>query len=227
MLIQIPALLTPADVARAREVLAAASWTDGRVTAGPQAAAVKRNQQLPVGSDEARALQRMILAAVERHALFFSAALPKRVLPPMFNRYGGELNTYGAHVDQAIRYHPDTGQAIRTDLSCTVFLADPADYDGGELVIDDTFGERRVKLAAGDAVLYPGTSVHRVEPVTRGVRYASFFWIESLVRSDEQRRLLFEMDLALTRLRTRDGESAEAVALVGTYHNLFRLWAQT
>lgn len=197
------------------------------MTAGPQAAAVKRNRQLPVGGDPARTLQRLVLAAVERHALFFSAALPKRVLPPMFNRYGDELNAYGAHVDQAIRHHPDTGQAIRTDLSCTVFLADPADYDGGELVIDDTFGERRVKLAAGDAVLYPGTSVHRVEPVTRGVRYASFFWIESLVRSDEQRRLLFEMDVALTRLRGRDGESAEAVALVGTYHNLLRLWAQT
>jgi PKHD-type hydroxylase len=227
MLLQIPALLAADEVARARALLEAANWVDGRATAGPQAAAVKRNRQLPVGSDAARMLQSLVLAAIERHALFFSAALPKRVLPPMFNRYDGELNTYGAHVDQAIRYHPDTGQAIRTDLSCTVFLADPATYDGGELVIDDTFGERRVKLAAGDAVLYPGTSVHRVEPVTRGVRHASFFWIESLVRSDEQRRLLFEMDVALTRLRERDGESAEAVALVSTYHNLLRLWAQT
>jgi PKHD-type hydroxylase len=220
-------LLAAHEVVRARALLDAAEWVDGRVTAGPQAAAVKRNRQLPAGSDAARALQRLVLAAIERNALFFSAALPKRVLPPMFNRYDGDLNTYGAHVDQAIRYHPDTGQAIRTDLSCTVFLSEASEYDGGELVIDDTFGERRVKLAAGDAVLYPGTSVHRVEPVTRGVRYASFFWIESLVRSDEQRRLLFEMDTALTRLRARDGESAEAVALVGTYHNLLRLWTQT
>lgn len=226
MLLTIPGLLDPDALAQAHALLDAATWTDGRATAGPQARAVKRNQQLPAGCDAARALQGMVLAAIERHPLLFSAALPRRVLPPMFNRYAGADNAYGAHVDQAIRYHPDTGHALRTDLSCTVFLADPASYDGGELVIDDTYGERRVKLAAGDAVLYPGTSVHRVEPVTRGVRLASFFWIESLVRSDEQRRLLFDMDMALTRLRHRDGESDEAVALMGTYHNLLRMWAQ-
>ena len=190
-----------------------------------------------MGSAAAQALQALVLGALDRHPLFFSAALPKRVLPPMFNRYGGEANPgghYGDHVDQAIRQIPSgahAGQRLRTDLSCTLFLAQPAAYDGGELVITDTnlgrLGEPRIKLPAGDAVLYPGTHVHRVEPVTRGQRLASFFWIESLVRSDEQRRLLFDMDLALMKLRSRDGESAEAVSLTGTYHNLLRLWADT
>jgi PKHD-type hydroxylase len=145
----------------------------------------------------------------------------------MFNRYEGANNRYGDHVDKAVRYAPGTGLRVRTDVSCTLFLAEPDHYDGGELVIADTFGEQRVKLAAGDAVVYPGTSVHRVEPVTRGARLASFFWIESMVRSDEQRRLLHDMDRALMRLRGRDGESDEAVALTGTYHNLLRLWADT
>jgi len=230
MLLHIPDLLNADELARARSLLAQAPWTDGRTSAGPQAARVKRNQQLPAHSDEARALQALVLGALDRHALFFSAALPKRVLPPMFNRYAGEANHYGDHVDQAIRHigsGPLAGQRVRTDLSCTVFLADPAGYDGGELVIADTFGSPRIKLPAGDAVLYPGTSVHRVEPVTRGERLASFFWIESLVRSDEQRRLLFDMDMALMRLRQRHGDDADAVALTGTYHNLLRLWADT
>jgi len=230
MLLHIPQVLSPDELARAQALLADAPWTDGRATAGPQAAQVKNNQQLPTGCDAARALQTLLLGALERHALFFSAALPKRVLPPMFNRYGGDANFYGDHVDQAIRHiptGPQAGQRVRTDLSCTVFLADPASYDGGELVITDTFGSPRIKLPAGDAVLYPGTSVHRVEPVTRGTRVASFFWIESLVRSDEQRRLLFDMDMALMRLRQRHGEDADAVALTGTYHNLLRLWADT
>jgi PKHD-type hydroxylase len=170
----------------------------------------------------------MVLGALERHPVFFSAALPKRVFPPMFNRYGGAANTYGAHVDNAIRYTPGRGERVRTDLSATLFLADPADYDGGELVIDDTYGEQRVKLAAGDLVLYPGTSVHRVEPVTRGVRVASFFWIESLVRSDEQRRLLHDMDRFLVHLRSTVGETDPGVVgLTGTYHNLLRQWADT
>lgn len=233
MLLHIPQVLTADELAQARTLLADAAWAEGRSTAGPQAATVKHNQQLPVGSAAASALQALVLGALDRHPLFFSAALPKRVLPPMFNRYGGEANPgghYGDHVDQAIRHVPTgahAGQRVRTDLSCTLFLADPADYDGGELVITDTYGSPRIKLPAGDAVLYPGTSVHRVEPVTRGQRLASFFWIESLVRSDEQRRLLFDMDLALMKLRNRDGESAEAVSLTGTYHNLLRLWADT
>ncbi|PND38725.1 Fe2+-dependent dioxygenase [Paucibacter aquatile] len=227
MLLKIAALLSPADLKQARDLLDQADWQDGRLTAGAQAAQVKNNQQLPVGSESARALQTLLLKALEGHATFFSAALPKRLLPPMFNRYAGEANTYGKHIDQAIRYVPGTGQRVRTDISCTVFLSEPEEYEGGELVIADTYGEQRVKLAAGDAVLYPGTSVHRVEPVTRGARLASFFWIESMVRSDEQRRLLFEMDQALMQLRGEHGESDAAVQLTGTYHNLLRMWADT
>lgn len=227
MLIHLQQVLDAEALAEARALLTHAVWVEGRGTAGPQAAAVKRNQQLAVDSPAAARLQALVLAGLDRHALFFSAALPKRVLPPMFNRYAGDSNHYGNHVDQAIRHVPGTGQRVRTDLSCTLFLVDPASYDGGELVIADTFGTPHIKLAAGDAVLYPSTSVHRVEQVTRGERLASFFWIESLVRGDEQRRLLFEMDQALMQLRTRDGESAEAVALTGTYHNLLRLWADT
>lgn len=227
MLLRIPDLLSRDELVRAQALLASGPWADGRSTAGPQAATVKRNQQLPATCDEARALQTILLGALERNTLLFSAALPKRVLPPMFNRYAGEANTYGSHIDQAIRYHPQTGQGLRTDVSCTVFLSDPAGYDGGELVIEGSFGEQRIKHAAGDAVLYPGTSVHRVEPVQHGVRLASFFWIESMVRSDEQRRLLFDLDMALLRLREAHGETAEAVALTGTYHNLLRMWADT
>ena len=227
MLIRIPAVLSPEDLAQARQLLEGAPWEHGEVTAGPQAALVKNNLQLPASCAPAMALQALVLGALEQHPLFFSATLPKKVFPPMFNRYEGVTNAYGDHVDQAVRYVPGSGVRVRTDISCTLFLADPDSYDGGELVIADTFGEQRVKLAAGDAVVYPGTRVHRVEPVTRGARLASFFWIESMVRSDEQRRLLHDMDRALMRLRSRDGESDEAVALTGTYHNLLRLWADT
>ncbi|GAB1436525.1 PKHD-type hydroxylase [Sphaerotilus sulfidivorans] len=232
MLIRIPAVLDAAALAQARRLLADAPWSDGAVTAGAQALTVKNNEQLPVGSAVAQALQGLILSALDRHPLFFSATLPKRVFPPMFNRYGGRTNTYGAHVDNAVRYVPARGglppERVRTDISCTLFLADPADYDGGELVIDDTYGEQRVKLAAGDMVVYPGTSVHRVEPVTRGHRVASFFWVESMVRSDEQRRLLHDMDRHLMHLRSTVGETdAGVVGLTGSYHNLLRLWADT
>ena len=232
MLIRIPAVLDAAALAQARRLLADAPWSDGAVTAGAQALTVKNNEQLPVGSEVAQALQGLILSALDRHPLFFSATLPKRVFPPMFNRYGGRTNTYGAHVDNAVRYVPARGglppERVRTDISCTLFLADPADYDGGELVIDDTYGEQRVKLAAGDMVVYPGTSVHRVEPVTRGHRVASFFWVESMVRSDEQRRLLHDMDRHLMHLRSTVGETdAGVVGLTGSYHNLLRLWADT
>jgi PKHD-type hydroxylase len=227
MLLKIAELLSHAELKQARSLLDQADWQDGRSTAGAQAAQVKNNQQLPIGSEPARALQALLLKALEGHATFFSAALPKRLLPPMFNRYAGAANTYGDHIDQAIRYVPGTGQRVRTDISCTVFLSEPEEYEGGELVIADTYGEQRVKLAAGDAVLYPGTSVHRVEPVTRGARLASFFWIESMVRSDEQRRLLFDMDQALMQLRSEHGDGDAAVQLTGTYHNLLRMWADT
>lgn len=167
-----------------------------------------------------------MLQGLERSALFFSAALPKKIFTPRINRYAGASNHYGNHIDNAIRLLPN-GQRVRTDLSCTVFLNPPEDYDGGELTVADTYGEQCVKLPAGHAVLYPGTSLHQVKPVTRGQRVACFFWIESMVRSDEQRRLLFDMDMALLRLRQTHGESAEAVALTGTYHNLLRMWAHT
>lgn len=227
MLLKIANVLPAQALAKALELLAQADWQDGRATAGAQAAAVKQNEQLPATGEASRALQALVLQALEKHPLFFSATLPKRVLPPLFNRYAGASNRYGSHVDQAVRYVPGSSQRVRTDISCTLFLADPADYDGGELVINDTFGEQRVKLAAGDLVLYPGTSVHRVEPVTRGARLASFFWIESMVRSDEQRRLLYEMDMSLMRLRSDHGESDAVVQLTGTYHNLLRMWADT
>ena len=230
MLLQIPQVLHAGALRQARDLLSAAAWVNGRSTAGPQAALAKRNQQLDPAAPAAQSLRALVLQALDGHPLFFSAALPKRVLPPQFNRYEGDTNHYGDHVDQAIRYAGhggEPGQRVRTDLSCTLFLSDPGDYDGGELVIEHSFGQQRVKLAAGDLVLYPGTSVHRVEPVTRGARLASFFWIESMVRRDDQRQLLFDMDMALMRLRAAHGESPETVRLTGTYHNLLRMWADS
>jgi PKHD-type hydroxylase len=226
MLLNIPGVLAPDELRQVRELLAGAVWGDGRVTAGAQAASVKNNEQLAQDGETARALRAIVLQGLERHTLFFSAALPKNVFPPMFNRYAGATNHYGNHVDAAIRYAP--AGRVRTDISCTLFLSDPADYDGGELAIEDGVGAQRVRLPAGDMVLYPGTSVHRVEPVTRGARIASFFWIESMVRSEEQRRLLFEMDRHLMHLRSSIGETDPGVVgLTGTYHNLLRLWADT
>lgn len=228
MLIHIPQLLTPDELRQARDLLAEGDWVDGDVTAGAQAKTVKRNEQLAQTGATAQALQQIVLQALNRSAVFFSAALPKKVFPPMFNRYQGELNHFGSHVDNAIRYAPGNGVRVRTDVSCTLFFADPGDYEGGELVVEDTYGCQRVKLPAGDAVLYPGTSVHRVEPVTQGARVASFFWIESMVRSDESRRLLYDMDQHLMRLRASVGETDPAVVgLTGTYHNLLRRWADT
>lgn len=231
MLLHIPQVLTAAEVAQARALLAGADWADGRLTAGPQAAAVKHNQQLPADSAALAPLRSLVLAALDRHALFFSAALPKRLLPPLFNRYAGSSNRYGSHVDQAIR-QAGAGQRLRSDLSCTLFLSPPEAYAGGELVIEPApgqggIGAQRIKLAAGDAVLYPGSSVHRVEPVTQGERLACVFWIESLVRSVEQRALLFNIDLALMQLRQRHGEDEATLSLTGSYHNLLRLWADT
>ena len=227
MLLHVKHVLNADELREARAILARATWGDGRVTAGVQSAQAKNNEQLPQDAAETRALQQIVLGGLNRHAVFFSAALPKRVFPPLFNRYGGASNSFGDHVDNAIRFLPGgQGDRIRTDVSCTLFLADPDEYDGGELTVEDTFGAQRIKLPAGDMVLYPGTSVHRVVPVTRGHRIASFFWLESMVRSDEQRRLLFDMDSHLMRLRTAVGETDPAViGLTGTYHNLLRLWA--
>jgi Uncharacterized iron-regulated protein len=225
MLLHIPQVLTPEELRQAREVLADAPWVLGQVTAGRQAALVKDNEQLAQQGEHAKRLRALILPALDRNTLFFSAALPRRIVPPLFNRYGGTHTQYGNHVDNAIRVNNEIGQRVRTDISATLFLAEPHEYDGGELVIEDTYGEKRVKLAAGDMVIYPGTSVHRVEPVTKGHRLASFFWVESMVRSDEQRRLLFDLDTNLTKLRERHDHDDALVALTGTYHNLLRMWA--
>ncbi len=224
MLVTFP-LLDAEELQRAHGLLAAARWSDGRASAGAQAALAKNNEQLSPQGDAARALRQIVLQALDRTPRFLAAALPKRVFPPHFNRYGGQANTYGPHVDGAIRFL-ENGTRVRTDLSCTVFLSQPQDYDGGELAIQGTDGERSVKLPAGHAVLYPGTSVHAVRPVTRGHRLACFFWIESMVRSHEQRKLLLELDDALTDLRAA-GETPATVALTGTYHNLLRMWADT
>ena len=227
MLLHVRHVLDRSELKRLRDGLADAPWVDGRVTAGAQSAVAKQNEQLPQDCEAARTGQQIVMAALNRHDVFFSAALPRRVFPPLFNRYAGSANAFGNHVDNAVRFVPGgKAERVRTDISCTLFLSEPDEYDGGELVVEDTFGAQRIKLGAGDMVLYPGTSVHRVEPVTRGARIASFFWVESMVRSDEQRRLLYDMDTHLMRLRGSIGEADPAVVgLTGTYHNLLRLWA--
>ena len=225
MLLHIPAVLTPDELRTLRDSLAAAEWDDGKRTAGAQAAHAKRNQQLSTGAPESRTLQALVMSALNRNAVFFSAALPRKIYSPQFNRYGGDTNTYGSHVDGAVMHVRETGERVRSDVSCTLFLSSPDEYEGGELVIEDTHCDQRIKLDAGHMVLYPSTSVHRVEPVTRGHRVACFFWVESMVRSIEHRRLLYNMDLHLMRLRTDLGESDPSViGLTGTYHNLLRLW---
>jgi len=224
MLLAIPELLTPQELAKIRATLEDADWADGRLTAGTQSAQVKQNLQLPEESVVARAARATVLAALDRNALFFSAALPRRIFPPLFNRYEGGMR-FGNHVDNAIRTHAASGQRIRTDLSATLFLADPESYDGGELVIDDTYGSHRVKLPAGHMILYPSTSLHRVEPVTRGARVTCFFWLESMVREDAQRALLFDMDSAIVAMRAAHGDEPPVVAMTGIYHNLLRRWA--
>jgi PKHD-type hydroxylase len=225
MLLHIEGVLSADEVRQAREILAGAPWGDGRITAGSQSALAKNNEQLPEACAETQQVQQLLLRGLERHQTFFSAALPKQISPPLFNRYGGAANSFGNHVDSAVRYLRNGAGRVRTDISCTVFLSGPDEYDGGELVIEDTFGSHRVKLPAGNMVLYPGTSVHRVEPVTRGHRVASYFWIQSMVRSDEQRRLLHDMDNHLRRLRSGNGEADPAViGLTSTYHNLLRMW---
>jgi PKHD-type hydroxylase len=227
MLLHLPDLLTSDEVAHAQHLLKEAPWTDGRKGTGELARQVKNNEQLDHEGDIARSIRELVLRGLDRNTTFFSAALPKKVFPPRVNRYGGDSNFYGNHIDGAIRYMPGNGQRLRTDVSCTVFLNDPEDYDGGELTIADTFGEKTVKLPAGHAVLYPGTSLHQVKPVTRGHRIACFFWIESLVRSDEQRRMLYELDMNLLAMRRRHGDSEETTALTGVYHNMLRMWADT
>jgi PKHD-type hydroxylase len=228
MLLQIPDVLTADQVAQFRARLDVAPWGDGRVTAGHQSSKAKDNAQLPEDSAEARELGAQVLDALARNSTFFAAALPKRIYPPLFNRYAGG-QSFGFHVDNAVRYDRSRGgvDPVRTDLSATLFLSAPDDYDGGELVIEDTYGTQQVKLPAGHLVLYPGTSLHRVTPVTRGARVASFFWIQSLLREDAQRRLMFDLDVSIRTL-TRDlPEHPSLVQLTGVYHNLLRRWAET
>jgi PKHD-type hydroxylase len=225
MLLQIPQVLTDAEVAQFRARMDGAAWVDGNVTSGYQSAQAKRNEQLAEDSAEARELGDLIVAALGRSQLFFSAALPKRVFPPLFNRYSGGM-AFGSHVDGAIRTQARTGLRIRTDLSATLFLAEPGEYDGGELQVEDTFGVHSVKLPAGHLVLYPASSLHKVTPVTRGARVASFFWIQSMVRDDAQRTLLFDLDMAIIRMTRENPESAGLVSLTQVYHNLLRMWAE-
>lgn len=225
MLLPIPDVLTSEQVAHARQLLEQAEWVDGRVTAGHQSARAKENMQLPEDHAAARELGEMILDALGRHALFISAALPSKVFPPLFNRYRGG-QAFGTHVDNAIRQVTGTPHRIRTDLSATLFLGQPDEYDGGELVVEDAYGVHQVKLPAGHLILYPATSLHHVRPVTRGTRLASFFWIQSMVRDDGERTLLFDLDMAIQRINQDAPDHPSAVQLIGVYHNLLRRWAE-
>jgi PKHD-type hydroxylase len=225
MLTTIPDLITKEQVAQARARLAEADWVDGKVTAGYQAQTVKKNLQLPENHPIARELGELILAALARSPLFMSAALPLRVFPPMFNSYSGG-QTFGAHVDTAIRQLASTGQRIRTDLSATLFLTEPEDYDGGELDIQDTYGTHSVKLPAGSMVLYPASSLHAVRPVTRGARVSSFFWLQSMIRDDGHRAMLFDLDNAIQKLAADHPDHPSSLSLTGIYHNLLRQWTE-
>lgn len=226
MLLKIPQVLTKAQVASCKQLLLDADWADGNITAGYQSAQAKHNLQLPENSPAARQLGDLVLQALAQNKLFMSAALPLKIFPPLFNCYQGG-QSFGVHVDNAIRQVPGTPVKVRTDLSMTLFFSEPEEYEGGELVIEDTYGAHSVKLAAGDMVLYPSTSLHKVTPVTKGRRLASFFWLQSMVASDEKRSLLFDMDMAIQSLRQQLADSREIVQLTGVYHNLLRQWAQT
>ncbi|MDP0491272.1 MAG: Fe2+-dependent dioxygenase [Verrucomicrobiota bacterium JB023] len=228
MIIEIPDILSTEQIAHARRRLESADWEDGKKTAGHQAVQTKNNQQLPTQHPVAKEVGQLILSALSSNPLFLTAALPKEILPPMFNLYTGN-ESFGTHVDNAIRTLPD-GRRIRTDLSCTLFFAEPDEYEGGELIIEDTYGSKEVKLPAGHLILYPSTSLHQVTPVTKGARLCSFFWIQSMVRSDEQRSLLFDLDISIQRLAQAGPDNQavndSTVQLTGVYHNLLRQWAE-
>ena len=228
MLVAIPQALNADQLKAVRARLEAAgdAWVDGRVSAGYQGAPVKHNEQVDERSAVAAECQAIILGALERHPRFISAVLPNEVYPPMFNRYGVGM-TFGAHVDGSVRIHPHTGRKLRTDVSATLFLNEPSEYDGGELIVHDAYGAHRVKLAAGDMVIYPATSLHEVTPITRGRRLASFFWVQSLVRDDAQRSMLFDLDNAIQRLNRTGADDEARRTLVGIYHNLMRQWSET
>ena len=225
MILDIPNVIPTAQLAEVRRLLDSAEWVDGRATAGHQGALVKDNEQIPATHPIARQVGELIVRSLQANPLFISAALPLHILPPMFNRYTGG-QTFGTHVDGSIRQIPGTPQRLRTDLSATLFFAGPEEYDGGELIIEDTYGSKSVKLPAGHMVLYPGTSLHSVTPVTRGTRLCSFFWIQSMIRRDSHRGLLFELDQATQRVGAEKPGSPAAVQLAGVYHNLIREWAE-
>ena len=226
MLITLDNVLTPEELGTARDLLKRSTWVSGQITAGPQAAQSKNNQQLPEQAEHLPALRRLVLSALNRNAMFFTAALPLKILPPFFNRYGDDTNHYGYHTDNAMRAAPDGGY-VRSDVSATLFLNDPDAYEGGVLTIEDTFGNHGVKLKAGSLVVYPSSSIHQVSPVTQGERLACFMFIQSMVRDPGQRRLLFDMDMALLDLREQLGEADPVIRLTGTYHNLLRRWAES
>lgn len=227
MLITIDALLNAGELAAARDLISRSRWDSGHATVGIQAAKVKNNRQLAEDAEHLPALRRLVLDALNRSAVFFSAALPLKILPPFFNRYGDAANTYGYHTDNAMRLAPDgSGSYVRADVSATLFLSEPEDYEGGVLTIEDTFGTHGIRLRAGSLVLYPSSSVHAVTPVTRGERIACFMFIQSMVRDPGQRRLLYDMDMALLRLRGDVGDTDPVVRLTATYHNLLRQWAE-
>ena len=225
MVIHVNNVFSPDQAAHILAELTAANWVDGRVTAGPQSGRVKDNQQLPEDHPLTRELQDVVLQALERNPLFMRSALPARVFPPLFNRYEGG-QAFGTHVDNAIRQVNATGIRVRTDLSATLFFSPPESYDGGELVVEDTYGLHSVKLPAGDMVLYPASSLHHVTPVTRGARICSFFWIQSMIREDSQRTLLLDLDLGIQRISAESPDHPSAVQLTGVYHNLLRMWAE-
>ncbi|MCO6057176.1 Fe2+-dependent dioxygenase [Pseudomonas sp. MOB-449] len=225
MLLHIPGIFTTEEAARIREALEQAEWVDGKATAGYQSAKAKHNQQLAEGAPLAREISTAMLQRLWNNPLFMSAVLPNKVYPPLFNRYSGG-GTFGYHIDNAIRAVKGSPEQVRTDVSATLFFSEPASYDGGDLVIQDTYGEHRVKLAAGDLVIYPASSLHKVEPVTRGARLASFFWVQSMIREDSQRTLLFEMDQAIQSLARDVPDHPSLVQLTGNYHNLLRRWAE-
>jgi PKHD-type hydroxylase len=224
MLLHIPNVLNAEELKSIQKILHEANWVDGKVTAGTQSEQVKNNLQLSEDSEAAESARKIVLKALSRNALFFSAVLPKKIYPPLFNQYRGGMN-FGNHIDNAVRTHAATGNHVRTDVSSTLFLSEPDSYEGGELVVEDTYGQQMVKLPAGDMVVYPGTSLHHVRPVTQGARIASFFWTQSMIRDDAQRTLLFDMDAAISTLRQQHGDSAAVVRLTGNYHNLIRMWA--
>ena len=228
MILHLPELFTAEEVSLVRSLLGEdAPWLDGSSSAGAQARIQKHNLQLAQDSEACRELQRRVHAALQREPMFLSAALPRRIFNPLFNRYDSAHSHYGPHIDGAVLHSQATQEWVRSDLSCTVFLSPPQDYDGGELCVQEQGGQRCFKLAAGDAILYPSTRVHEVRPVTRGIRLGSFFWVESMVRCEEQRRILFDLDMNLLQLRAQLGETLQTTALTGIYHNLLRQWAST